>query len=170
MDITGVTARLARGIEQAIASSNAEAELEALCRSYSLASPPRLVPEGERADLVVSGMVLSQLCVQPKLAARRLYEKRLGAFPAPLVKVWDELELRMQKDHIEALTNDAELAVLTSDVIHRSGGETWSVVGAERLEERLPAFQQVLARATWSWPRVRGAVETSVDALLLRRR
>ena len=37
---------------------------------------PRLVDE--RADLLVSGMLLSQLGLQPKLAAKRLFEQRFG--------------------------------------------------------------------------------------------
>jgi len=34
----------------------------------------------------------------------------------------------------------------------------------------VPASLEVLARAAWNWERVRGAVRTDVDALLLRRR
>ncbi len=171
MDITGVTARLAGGITQALSSEKPEVALEALCGSYRLVTPPRLLAPGERADLLISGMVLSQLCVQPKLAAKRLYEARFGAArDSNWTRAFDQLERRMQQDHIDALTEDADLAVLTTDVVHRSGGEVWSVIGCERLEERVPAFQEVLARGTWTWPRVRGAVETSVDALLLRRR
>ena len=171
MDVTGVTARLARGIEAALDSSAPEAELEALCRSYRLQSPPRLV--SERADLLVSGMMLSQLGLA-KLAAKHLFERRFGKIApdsqARWSEAWDGLERRLQQDHVDALCNDAELAVLTSDVRHRSGGESWSVIGAARLEDRVPRFLEVLARASWVWERVRGAVRTDVDALLLRRR
>ena len=69
MDVTGVTSRIAHGIEQALNSDGAEAQLDALCKSYRLGRPPRFVEE--RADLLVSGMVLSQLGLQPKLAAKR---------------------------------------------------------------------------------------------------
>jgi hypothetical protein len=171
MDVTGVASRLARGIEAAFTSASPEADLETLCRSYRLAAPPRLVHE-ERADLLVSGMVLSQLGLQPKLAAKRLYEARFG--PVTRDSGWtaafDGLELRLQQDHIDALCDQAGLAVITSDVIHHSAGQSWSAIGAERLEARVPPFLEVVARAAWSWDRVKRELRTDVHALLLRRR
>jgi hypothetical protein len=169
MDVTGVSARLARGIEAALESSDAEGELEALCRSYRLRSLPGLVDR--HADLLVSGMMLSQLGLA-KLAAKRLFERRFGKITRETQwsSTWDALEQRLQQDHIDALCANADLAVLTSDVRHHSGGESWSVIGAARLEERVPQFLEVLARTSWTWERVRGAVRTDVDALLLRRR
>jgi hypothetical protein len=181
MDVTGVTARLARGIESALGSSSPEKAFEALCGSYRLASAPQLLPAGERADLLVCGMVLSQLGLQPKLAAKRLFERRFGSIARESEMrwsyAWDELELRLQQDHVNALTAQAELAVLTSDVVHHATeGESWSVIGSDRLEERVPAFQEILMRRAWSWPRIRaradgrGGVRTDVGAALLRRR
>ena len=175
MDLTGVTGHLARGIEAALTTSSPDAALAALCRSYRLATPPRFLREGERADLIVSAMVLSQLGLQPKLAAKRLYEARSGkAFDDAMGEPWNELELRLQQDHIDALADQAGLAVLTSDVVHRSGSESWSVIGADRLDARVPHFMKVLEKASWSWPRIRAtqdrdAVRTGVEALLLER-
>ena len=168
MDVTGVAARIARGIQQALDSAQPQAGLEALCRSYRLPTRPRLLDE--RADLLVSGMLLSQLGLQPKLAARRLYEQRFGKISAAFEAAWDELERRLQQDHIDALCEHATLAVLTSDVVHHSGGESWSVIGAQRLEERVPPHLDVLASKSWTWERIRGAVRTDVHAVLLRRR
>jgi hypothetical protein len=172
MDVTGVAGRLARGIEAALASSSPESSLESLCQSYELASPPRFVDEP--ADLLVSGMLLSQLGLQPKLAAKRLFEQRFGkiatASAARWSAAWNDLDLRLQHDHIGALCEDAALAVLTSDVIHRSGGESWSVIGAERLAARLPQHLEVHSEKSWTWTRVRGEMSTDVHALLLRRR
>lgn len=163
MDVTGVTARLAHGIQSAL--ENPQAGFGALCRSYRLARAPRFVEE--RADLLVSGMMLSQLGLQPKLAAKRLYEARFGK-PLAQTEAWDDLERRMQQDHLDALADQARLTVLTSDVVHRSGGEAWSVIGAQRLQDRIPPALNILARAAWSWPRVRGGeVITEVEALLL---
>jgi hypothetical protein len=52
--------------------------------------------------------------------------------------------------------------------VHRSAGETWSVIGAPHLEARIPPALRILARAAWSWPRVGpGEVSTEVEALLL---
>jgi len=168
MDVTGVTRRLALGIETALAASAPEVSLENLCKSYQLASPPRF--SDERADLLVSGMVLSQLGLQPKLAAKRLFERRFGKISARFEAMWDDLERRLQQDHIAALVDQAELAVLTSDVVHHSGGESWSVIGAERLEARLPSHLEVLTKTSWTWQRVRGQVRTDVHAVMLRGR
>jgi hypothetical protein len=172
MDVTGVTRRIAHGIEAALASSSPESSLEELCKSYRLASPPRFVDQP--ADLLVSGMVLSQLGLQPKLTAKRLYEQRFGKI-APEAEArwtasWDDLDRRLQQDHVDALCEDAALAVLSCDVVHRSGGESWSVIGAERLEERVPHRLEVLSKKSWNWARIHGAVSTDVHALLLRRR
>ncbi len=172
MDVTGVAGRLARGIEQAMASPSPEDSLEQLCRSYRLDSPPRLV--GERADLLVSGMVLSQLGLQPKLAAKRMFEQRFGKIaPASAARwsaAWNDLDLRLQHDHVGALCEDAALAVLTSDVMHHSGGESWSVIGAGRLTARIPQHLEVLSEKSWNWPRIRGEMSSDVHAVLLRRR
>jgi hypothetical protein len=170
MDVTGVAARIARGVEEAMASENVESRLEALCASYRLASPPRWTDE--KADLLVSGMLLSQLGLQPKLTAKRLFERRFGKIPATRearwAACWNELEARLQQDHIDALADHAGLAVLTSDVVHHSSGESWTVIGAVRLEERLPRSLQVLAGSEWRWERVRRQLRTDVHAVLLR--
>ena len=172
MDVSGVGARLARGIEAAMASPSPEDSLEALCRSYRLAGRPRLVEEP--TDLLVSGMLLSQLGLQPKLAAKRLFEQRFGKIaPASAARwsaAWNDLDLRLQHDHVGALCEHAALAVLTSDVIHRSGGESWSVIGAERLEQCIPENLEIVASSAWNWPRIRGEMSTDVHAVLLRRR
>lgn len=168
MDLTGVTARIAAGIQAALSSERPDAQLEALCASYRLNSPPRFIDKP--ADLLVSGMVLSQLGLQPKLAVKRLYVPRFGSIPAALAAAWDDLERRLQQDHIDALGEQAHLAVLTSDVIHHSGGESWSAIGAAQLTDRLPATAEVLSRREWSWERVRNAVRTDVHAVLLRGR
>lgn len=168
MDVTGVAARIARGIEQALNSDRVEAQLHALCKSYRLAGSPRFVEE--RADLLVSGMMLSQLGLQPKLAAKRLFEQGGGKISPAFEASWDDLERRLQQDHIDALGEQAEFAALTSDVVHHSGGESWSVIGADRLEARVPQHLEAITKASWTWQRIRDQVRTDVHAVLLRRR
>jgi hypothetical protein len=186
MDLSGIGARLARGIHEAIGTAadapSAAASLETLCRSYRLASAPQLLAPGERADFLVSGMVLTQLALQPKLLAKQMFEKRFGAMPGSLEErwgwVWDELDLRMQQDHINALLVDADLAVLTSDVVHHAmrGSDLWSVIGSDTLDARIPSFMEIVERAAWSWARIRprppgyDGVRTDVNAVLLRLR
>lgn len=90
----------------------------------------------------------------------------------------------MQQDHIDALPRQAALAVLTSEVLHqvttldsrgneRPTGESWSLIGAGSLETRVPPGVEVLARATWPWPRIRAATNgpgarMQVGGVLLR--
>ena len=180
MDITGVTKHLASGIARALDGAadaqSAEAALGELARSYRLAAGVRLF--SEPVDLLVSGMVLSQIGLQPKLAAKRAFEQRFGPIreaSAPRwSEAWDAFEQSVQQDHIDSLTSQCALAVLTSDVVHRPTlGQPWTVIGAARLEERLPPFQEIVARASWSWPRIspRGGhdgVLTEVHAVMLR--
>ena len=165
MDLTGVSARLVQEIETTDS-------YEQLCASYRLASPPRLVPGGQRADLLVSALVLTQLALPIKLYARDSHEKKFGPVPRgpepAWVKSFDELDLRMQQDHIDALTSQADLAVLTSEVIHhvtahvpgggdRLTGESWSLIGADQLDKRIPASMEIAASSWWSWPRIRAS-------------
>ena len=181
MDLTGVAGRLVREIEAADS-------YEALCASYRLASPPRLVPGEERADLLVSALVLTQIALPAKLYARQVFEGRHGALApgaAPAwVKAFDELDLRMQQDHIDALTAQAGLAVLISEVSHhvtafvpggadRPTGESWSLIGAAKLDERIPKTMEIAASSAWEWPRIRATAKgpgarMDVGAVLLR--
>ena len=194
LDLTGVTGRLVRGIQDAIAgaadAAAAEATFEELCGSYRLAEPPRLVPGVERADLLVSALMLTQLALPAKLLARQLFEQRFGPVQPGAdprwVKAWNELDLRMQQDHIDALTAQADLAVLTSEVTHhvmarvpggsdRPTGESWSLIGARTLDERVPGYMEIVASSTWAWPRIRASgrspgARMDVGAVALRRR
>lgn len=183
MDLTGVAARLVREIESS-------ASFEALCASYKLASPPRLVPGAQRADLLVSALVLTQLALPAKLLAREVHERKhgpIGRGPEPAwVKAFDELDLRMQQDHIDALTAQADLAVLTSEVMHhvtvqvpggsdRNTGASWSLVGAAQLEQRMPPSMEIVASNIWSWPCIRATARApgarmDVGALAVRPR
>lgn len=186
MDLTGVTSRLVREIGGAVDSD----AFEKLCASYQLAGPPRLVPGEERADLLVSALVLTQLALPFKLLAKQLYEQRFGAIARDAeprwVKAWDEFDLRMQQDHIGALTGQADLAVLISEVTHqvtahvpggsdRNTGESWSLIGGGTLDQRIPASMEIVASNSWSWPRIRAdgrkpGARMDVGAVALRQR
>jgi hypothetical protein len=136
-------------------------------------------------------MVLTQLALQPKLLAKQMFERRFGPIGRGSEQrwnwAWEELDLRLQQDHINALALDAELVVLTSDVLHHSiylnatgteqpRGEVWSVIGADTLQERIPRFLEIVDAAAWSWPRIRprppefDGVRTDVNGLMLRLR
>lgn len=96
MDVTGVSARLARGIQQALESAQPEAAFQALCKSYRLKAAPRFTEE--RADLLVSGMVLSQLGLQPKLTAKRWFEQRFGKMTAGFEAAWQRIRGQVRTD------------------------------------------------------------------------
>jgi len=118
--------------------------------------PPRLVPGEARADLLVSAMLLAHL------------------------------DPGLQQAHIDALLNQADLAVLTSEVTHhvtayvpggsdRETGESWSLIGGSTLEKRIPASMEIAGSNSWSWPRIRAqgrkpGARLDVTALSLRQR
>jgi hypothetical protein len=141
--------------------------LETLCWTYRLAVPPRLLPPGERADLLVSSCVLSQVAWPQRVYAKRVYELRFGPVPGPLELRWarhfTDLELRLQQDHLTSLAGVAEQVALTSDVVsnatvldntgaeHKSGRPVFAL--GVPLLERVPKLFQIEGHASWEWSR-----------------
>ncbi len=175
LDLTGVNGQLVRRIDEAVAAAANAAEardrLEALCWTDRLA-PARLLPPGERADLLVSSCVLSQLSWPQRVYARRVYERRYsslsgpGPGPGPLERRWARhftyLELRLQQDHLTSLAGVAEQVALTCDVVstptvldaagtERKTGQTIPTLGVPSLLERVPKLFAVQGHARWEW-------------------
>jgi len=169
LDLTGINGQFVRRIDEAVASSADAAEardrLEALCWTYRLTAP-RLLPPEERADLLVSSCVLSQVSWPQRVYARRAYERRFSALPAPLELRWARhftyLELQLQQDHLTSLAGVAERVALTCDVgsnttvldgtgTERKSGRTILTLGVPSLQERVPKFFQVTGQAKWEW-------------------
>jgi hypothetical protein len=169
LDLTGVNGQFVRRLDEAVASAADAAEardrLEALCWTYRLASP-RLLPPGERADLLVSSCVLSQVSWPQRVYARRVYERRFAALPGPLELRWARhftyLELQLQQDHLTSLAGIAEQVALTCDVINnitvldaagteRKSGRAIPALGVPSLLERVPKLFSVRGHANWEW-------------------
>jgi hypothetical protein len=169
LDLTGVNGQLVGRIDEAVAAATNAAEardrLEALCWSYRL-SPPRLLPAEERADLLVSSCVLSQVSWPQRVYARRVYERRFSSLPGPLERRWARhftyLELRLQQDHLTSLAGVAEQVALTCDVVsyptvldaagtERKSGQTIPTLGVPSLLERVPKLFAVQGHASWEW-------------------
>jgi len=169
LDLTGVNGQLVSRIDEAVASAADAAEardrLEALCWTYRLASP-RLLPPEERADLLVSSCVLSQVSWPQRVYARRVYERRFSALPGPLERPWARhftyLELRLQQDHLTSLAGVAEQVALTSDVVshptaldaagtERKSGKPILALGVPSLLERVPKLFALQGHASWEW-------------------
>jgi hypothetical protein len=174
IDLTGINGALVARIEAIVSGPGTAAEvadrLERLCQLYRLAEPPRLLPPGERADLLVSSCVLTQLAWPQRILAERLYEKRFapvrGAVEQRWARHWSEFELRVQQDHFTALAGVAEVVAFTSDVVsqvtaldasgtERTSGKTIYAVGVPSLLERVPQLFQSDGHKTWEWPRYR---------------
>ena len=172
LDLTGVNGQFVQRVDEAVASATNAAEardrLEVLCGTYRLAAPPRLLPPSERADLLVSSCVLSQVAWPQRVYAKRVYERRFSAVPGPLELRWarhfTDLELRLQQDHLTSLAGVAEQVVLTCDVVnnatvldnagteHKSGRSTLAL-GVPSLLERVPKIFQIEGHASWEWGR-----------------
>jgi hypothetical protein len=169
LDLTGINGQFVRRIDEAVASAANAAEardrLEALCWTYRLDSP-RLLPQEERADLLVSSCVLSQVSWPQRVYARRVYERRFSALPAALELRWARhftyLELRLQQDHLTSLAGVAEQVALTCDVLSNTtvldasgaelkSGRTIPTLGVPSLLERVPKLFSLHEHASWEW-------------------
>jgi hypothetical protein len=178
LDLTGINGQLVRAVDDIFAVASSEdtafAQLAELCRSYWLPDFPAILPADTRADLLVSGLVLSQVSWPQRVYALRLYEQRFGKLSAEAekrwIEPWWELELKIQQDHVASLASSAERAVLCSDVVSRptqldaSGAERETgrkifALGVAELAERIPAGFEVERHAAWPWARYRA--ETS---------
>jgi hypothetical protein len=179
LDLTGVNGQFVQRVDEAVASAANAAEaldrLETLCWSYRLAAPPQLLPPGERADLLVSSCVLSQVAWPQRVYAKRVYERRFSAVPDTHALRWarhfTDLELRLQQDHLTSLAGVAEQVALTSDVVsnvtvldnvgtERKSGQTILALGVPSLLERVPKLFQIEEHAGWEWGRYK-ATRTS---------
>jgi hypothetical protein len=170
LDLTGVNGQFVQRVDEAVASAANAADaldrLEALCWTYRLVEPPRILPPGERADLLVSSCVLSQVAWPQRVYARRVYERRFSQVPDPLrwARHFTDLELRLQQDHLTSLAGVAEQVALTCDVVNnvtvldaagteRKSGRAIPTLGVPSLLERVPKLFQIPARARWEWGR-----------------
>jgi hypothetical protein len=172
LDLSGINGQLVRALEHVIAGNGGAdeiaAEMSELCRSYWLPERPRLLGAGERADLLVSDLLLSQIAWPQRVYALRLYEQRFGKLQGEAerrwVVPWWEFELRVQQDHITSLAGAAERVVLCSDVINRptlldaagverETGEKVFALGVASLLERIPRSFQIEQHAAWQWNR-----------------
>lgn len=169
LDLTGINGQFVRRVDEAVASASdaaeARARLEALCWTYRL-KPPRLLPPDERADVLVSSCVLSQVSWPQRVYARRVYERRFGALPTALELRWARhftyLELRLQQDHLTSLAGVAEQVALTCDVlssstvldaggIERRDGRPIPTLGVPSLLERIPRLFDAHDHKSWEW-------------------
>ena len=172
LDLTGVNGQLVQRIDEAVATAANAAEardrLEALCWTYRLAAPPLLLAPEQRADLLVSSCVLSQVAWPQRVYARRVYERRFSSVPGPLELRWARhftyLELRLQQDHLTSLAGAADQVALTCDVVsnvtvldaagtERASGQIIPTLGVPSLLERIPKLFEVRGHARWEWRR-----------------
>jgi len=177
LDLTGINGQLVRAVDDIFAAQGRkeaiDAELAALCRSYWLAEIPSILPADYRADLLVSGLVLSQVSWPQRSYALRLYEERFGKLTPEAerrwISPWWEFELKIQQEHISSLGTAAERVVLCSDVISRTMGRNVFALGVTQLEERVPQSLLVEQHAAWEWARYPGCV-MDVEGLRLKPR
>jgi hypothetical protein len=177
LDLTGVNRALVERLEALVAGPGTAGEihdrLEHFCQTYRLATQPRLLQE--RADLLVSSCVVSQLAWPQRIFAERLYQQRFGpvrgAVEQRWAKHWSEFELRLQQDHFTALAGSAEVVAFTSDVVshvtvldaagtERLSGHTIFALGVPSLSERIPALFQADAPRSWEWGRYRATARS----------
>ncbi|HEV8248326.1 MAG TPA: hypothetical protein VGP93_21265, partial [Polyangiaceae bacterium] len=155
-DLTGSSEQFVRELDAAVAGAKslalAERALLELCTSYDTpASLARLCSAPDAASFAVSSMVLSQLGVGYKAYAARCFRERgwdeQRALQAPLEPALSLLGCYVEQHHVQALLDQAALAVLTSDVnasdvraladgTVEPQGEPLEQLSVERLHER----------------------------------
>ncbi len=191
VDLTGINGKMVRGIDELAAqpgdAETLQARLEALARSYRPGSSGASFL-GERADLVVSACVATQLSWPQRSYALRVLERVLGpmseAADQRWSRAWFEFELRLQQQHIADLAAMGGLVLLISDILNhmtsldatgdeQPNGRRVFSMGVNSLSERVPRSLQVEQSSRWLWPRYRpdGRVPGSimeVHALTLR--
>ncbi len=186
MDLSGINGQLVRAVEQVVSGPGGPdeivAELSKLCRSYWLPERPRLLGTDERADLLISDFVLTQVAWPQRVYALDLYEQRFGKLHGEAerrwIVPWWEFELFVQQDHITSLAGAAERVVLCSDVtsqptlldpagVEREIGAKTFALGVASLLERIPKSFDVEQHALWKWsrylPNKRGAPGSRMD-------
>jgi hypothetical protein len=191
VDLTGINARMVRDIDElATVPGDAEtlqAGLERLARSYRPGASAASF-WGERADLVVSACVATQLSWPQRSYALRVLERVLGPMSEAADQRWShawfEFELRLQQQHIADLAAMGTRVLLISDMVNHmtsldatgdeqlNGRRVFSM-GVGSLNERVPRSLEIEHSSRWLWPRYRpnGRVPGSimeVHALALR--
>jgi hypothetical protein len=191
VDLTGINGRMVRDIDELAAqpgdAAALQARLELLARSYRPGASGASF-WGERADLVVSACVATQLSWPQRSYALRVLERDLGPMSQAADQRWShawfEFELRLQQRHIADLAAMGALVLLISDMVNHvtgldaAGNEQLSgrrvfTMGVNSLSERVPRSLEVAQSSRWLWPRYRpnGRVPGSimeVHALALR--
>lgn len=186
LDLSGINGQFVCAVDQVFAggggADDIAAELADLCRSYWLPERPALLGTDERADLLISDLVLSQVSWPQRVYALRLYEQRFGKLAGEAERRWIvpfwELELRIQQDHITSLHGAADHVVLCSDVVsrptlldaagmERETGRKIFALGVATLRERIPSSFRIEQQAAWQWVRYsagkRGAPGSRMD-------
>jgi hypothetical protein len=172
MDLTGINGYLVRRLDEILtgpgSATDVEEAIEALVRSYRLASPAHVLSPGEHADLLVESCVLTQLAWPQRTYAERLFEKRFGVMSEKMEMrwstAWAELGLRIQQDHIDGLQASADRIALTSDVVSyptaldgsgtaRQTGRKILPLGTQTLAERIPKRFRITRDEAWKWDR-----------------
>jgi hypothetical protein len=192
VDLTGINGRMVRGIDELAAQASdvetLQAQLEALARSYRPGASAASF-WGERADLVISACVATQLSWPQRSYALRVLERFMSGPMSEAAELrwshsWFEFELRLQQQHVADLARMGALVLLISDLV--SHGTSLDLTGNEQLNgrrvfsmgvnslgERVPRLLEVERGARWLWPRyspsgrVPGSI-MEVHALALR--
>jgi hypothetical protein len=193
MDLTGVNQLLIHRVDELLNSGGAAAEvgerINHLARSYRLPAAPPFVPDGQRADLIVSSCVMSQVSWPQRRYTQKMLEQRFGRASAPAQQAsdlaWKEFEVRVQQDHLNGLAAQADVVALICDTINhrtaldhggveRERGANMFFLHARSLRDRVPKFITVERAGGWPWSLLKATrknpegVRVDVEALALR--
>ncbi len=189
MDITGVGFQYVRAVERLFESEkNPEEAFEKLPRLTEVplltgSSPFSFLDVYNRADLVISNMVLSDLSETPLSYAEKLLRKcSLGNFFSFTTDSrWQAAReayiIQREKEHLDAIARYSKLAVLISDTSQYKAGPSTAPpqqsLSRQSLSHLLPVNVQTIDRQTWEWDqgrrwRLPGTCNKSVEAVIFK--
>lgn len=170
MDVTGVTFQYARAIDKIIGEEkdpqNALRRIAELTANFHLEGEVNFLKPGEHADLMISGMTVTQIGFFPAMYVTEAFRKKFSINlmrEMEWLKAISKFAFQLHTDHIANLGNNADLVVLTSDIgevdIRNSMGQIVVASQPRPLTRFAHDFReglfankyQILDERNWTW-------------------
>src|SRR3989338_3147379 len=168
-ELSGVSFEFARRVDAILAQEDnlqkVLARINRLVEAYHLSEPILFLESGEKADFLVSTMLVSQLAYFPVVYFQKRFlekfpesEELLSTHMGPFVS---RFSMQLQQQHINGLGTQADRIIVTSDFAMMPitqgaqgivpTGPRISSLGTQFLPARIPASYVVADKREWAW-------------------